>query len=87
MAQSGIDSTRARALLLGEATELQRAKTAPHPDPLPAIPGSSPGRAREQFDDDGLAGMFAGKIGDMARRYQDGHEPDVAKVSLAELYA
>jgi hypothetical protein len=83
LTQAGIDSTRARALRLGEATESQRAKAAPNP----AIPGSSPGRAREQFDDDGLAGMFAAKIGDMARRYQDGSEPDVAKASLAELFA
>jgi hypothetical protein len=31
--------------------------------------------------------MFAAKIGDMARRYQDGSEPDFANASLAELFA
>ena len=38
-------------------------------------------------DDDGLASIFAAKMGDMARRYQDGSEPDVTKASLAELFA
>jgi hypothetical protein len=48
---------------------------------------------REQFeevaesDNDGLAGRFAAKIGDMARRYEDASEPDVANSSLAELFA
>jgi hypothetical protein len=61
--------------------------------PKRAIPGSSPGRAREQFeevaasDNDGLAGMFAAKIGDMARRYEDASELDLANSSLAELFA
>jgi hypothetical protein len=93
LARAGIDPTRAQALRLGEAAELQRAEAAPHLDPLPAIPGSSPGRARQQFeevaasDGDGLAGMLAAKIGDMARRYQDGSEPDFANASLAELFA
>ena len=108
--QLGIDSARAQALRLGEATELQRAKAAPRADPpgaskmrhlrgarrrapKGAIPGSSPARAREQFeevaasDNDGLAGRFAAKIGDMARRYEDASEPDIARSSLAELFA
>ena len=38
-------------------------------------------------DHDGLAGIFAVKIGDIARRFQDGHEPDFASASLAELFA
>jgi hypothetical protein len=42
---------------------------------------------RASSHDDGLAGMFAAKIGDMARRYQDGSEPDFANASLAELFA
>jgi hypothetical protein len=93
LTQSGIDSARAAALRLADVTELHRAEAAPHLDPLPAIPGSSPGRARKQFEevaasgDDGLSGMFAAKIGDMARRYQDGSEPDFASASLAELFA
>jgi hypothetical protein len=48
------------------------------------------GRADEEFDlagGDSLASMFAAKIGDNAQRYEDGHEPDFAKASLAELFA
>ena len=47
-------------------------------------------RLEEQLtegDDDGLAGIFEGKIGDIARRFRDGHEPDFASASLAELLA
>jgi hypothetical protein len=82
LARAGIDPARASALRL-----------APHPSPLPAVPGSSPGRAREEFeefavrDSDGLAGRFAAKIGDMARRYQDGYQPDFPNASSAELFA
>jgi hypothetical protein len=38
-------------------------------------------------DDDGLAGIFAVKIRDIAQRFRDGHEPDFASASLAELFA
>ena len=38
-------------------------------------------------DHDGLAGIFAVKIGDIARRFRDGHEPDFTSASLAELFA
>ena len=38
-------------------------------------------------DRDGLAGIFAVKIRDIARRFRDGHEPDFASASLAELFA
>jgi hypothetical protein len=38
-------------------------------------------------DHDGLAGIFAGKIRDIARRFRDGHEPDFTSASLAELFA
>jgi hypothetical protein len=37
--------------------------------------------------DDGLAGMFTVKIGEIARRFRDGREPDFASASLAELWA
>jgi hypothetical protein len=37
--------------------------------------------------DDGLAGLFEGKIGDIAQRFRDGPEPDFASTSLAELLA
>ena len=38
-------------------------------------------------DQDGLAGIFAVKIRDIARRFRDGHEPDFTSASLAELFA
>jgi hypothetical protein len=38
-------------------------------------------------DNDGLAGIFAVKIRDIARRFRDGHEPDFTSASLAELFA
>jgi hypothetical protein len=38
-------------------------------------------------DQDGLAGIFREKIGDIARRFRDGREPDFASASLAELFA
>ena len=47
-------------------------------------------RLEEQLavgDHDGLADIFTVKIGDIARRFRDGHEPDFASASLAELFA
>lgn len=38
-------------------------------------------------DQDGLAGIFREKIGDIARRFRDGRKPDFASASLAELFA
>ena len=38
-------------------------------------------------DHDGLAGIFAVKIRDIARHFQDGHELDFTSASLAELFA
>lgn len=72
LARAGIDPARARALRLA---------------PVPA------NKEREAVDEfvveeaDGLAAMFAEKIGELARRYQDGQEPDFANASLAELLA
>jgi hypothetical protein len=87
LAQAGIDPARAPALRLGEAAELPPAAAAPHPDPLPASGAREPSEGFRASDDDGSAGLFAAKMGDMARRYQDGSEPDVTKASLAELFA
>jgi hypothetical protein len=79
--RSGIDSATARALRRGEATREQGTLA-------DGLSTRSPrDAATEPFDNDVLAGKFAAKIGDMARRYQDGSEPDVGEVSLAELYA
>ena len=71
--QSGVDPAQVPALRLGEARDLPEA-----------------GRVDEEFDlpgGDSLASMFATKIGGNARRYEDGHEPDFANASLAELFA
>jgi hypothetical protein len=38
-------------------------------------------------DDDGSAGIFRVKIGDIVRRFRDGHEPDFGSASLAELFS
>ena len=48
------------------------------------------GRFEEELavgDRDGLAGLFMVKIEDVAQRFRDGHEPDFASASLAELFA
>jgi hypothetical protein len=87
LTQAGIDPVRAQALRLGEAAELPPAAAAPLPDPLPASGAREPFAGFAASDDDGLAGIFAAKIGEMVRRYQDGSEPDVTKASLAELFA
>jgi hypothetical protein len=54
-------------------------------------PARSPGDgAGEEFvasDSDSLAGIFAEKLGEMARRYEDGSEPAFGNASLAELLA
>jgi hypothetical protein len=92
LAHAGIDPARARALRL-----------APHPGPLapPSLTlprsrgreGWGQSEPREPFeeiaasDSDGLASVFAAKIDDMTRRYQDGSAPDFANASVAELFA
>jgi hypothetical protein len=38
-------------------------------------------------DPDGLAAVFAAKIGEVARGFRDGHDPDFGSASLAELLA
>jgi hypothetical protein len=38
-------------------------------------------------DDAGLAGVFSGRIAGIVRRFEDGHAPDFASASLAELLA
>jgi hypothetical protein len=71
--RSGIDPAWVAALHLCEAHQALEAEP-----------------AREEFvepGDDPLAAAFAAKIGNMARRYKDGHEPNFAKASMAELFA
>ena len=94
LARAGVDPARVRALSL--ATPSPRASgqaDVPGTAADSGAPHSSGDKEREapkEFvieDADGLAGMFAGRMGDLAGRYQDGQEPDFANASLAELFA
>lgn len=80
LVQAGVDPERATAVQLGGmAAHLTDIADKPEP------------RHREEElaagDHDGLAGIFREKIGDIARRFRDGHEPNFASASLAELFA
>ena len=78
--RAGIDPETATALQLGGM--------AAHMTDIAEKPEM---RGREEElaigDHDGLAGIFAVKIRDIARRFEDGREPDFASASLAELLA
>jgi hypothetical protein len=80
LVQAGVDPERATAVQLGGM--------AAH---MTDIADKPEGRCREEElavgDHDGLAGIFTVKIRDSARRFRDGHEPDFASASLAELFA
>jgi len=91
LVRAGIDPARARAL-----------RQAPFPPraalDASAIPagGQSPVSCADQTEEvgdfvvedaDGLAAIFTERIGALVRRYEDGHEPDFANASLAELLA
>jgi hypothetical protein len=80
LVQAGIDPENATALQLGGmAACMTDAASTPELR-----------RLEEELaigDHDGLAGIFAVKIRDIARRFRDGHEPDFASASLAELFA
>jgi hypothetical protein len=73
--RAGIDPERAPALRQGGATaQLTDLDLRLRDEPA-------------EDDCDGLAGVFAARIRDIARRFEDGHEPDFASASLAELLA
>ena len=78
LVEAGIDPERATALQLGGV--------AAH-----MTDDMLEGRRLEEDlavgDHDGLVGIFTVKIRDIARRFRDGHEPDFASASLAELFA
>ena len=80
LVQAGVDPESATAVQLGGM--------AAH---MTGIPDRPEVRRREEElavgDQDGLAGIFTVKIGDIARRFRDGREPDFASASLAELFA
>jgi hypothetical protein len=78
--QAGVDPESATAVQLGGM--------AAH---MTDIADKSEARCGEEElrvgDHDGLAGIFSVKIGDIARRFRDGRDPNFASASLAELFA
>jgi hypothetical protein len=80
LVQAGIDPACATALQLGKAAI----------DMADLGGGHELRGLEEEFaagDHDGLAGIFGARIGDVLRRFRDGHEPDFGSASLAELFA
>ena len=80
MVQAGIDPACAAALRLGGTV-------ADMTDPGEVLEAGRVAAELTAADHDGLAGIFAVKIGEIARRFRDGHQPDFASASLAELFA
>ena len=78
LVEAGIDPERATALQLGGIA-------ANMTDDM--LEGRRLDEESAVGDQDGLAGTFMVKIRDIARRFRDGHEPDFASASLAELFA
>jgi hypothetical protein len=92
LVRAGINPARARAL-----------RQAPSPPPVAANASAIPADRRSAVvceddqteeigefvveDADGLAAIFTERLGALVRRYEDGHEPDFANASLAELLA
>jgi hypothetical protein len=79
LAEAGIDPETATALRLG--------RLAAH---MTGDELDGPRQEAEELaadDHDGLAGVFTVRIRAIARRFRDGHEPDFAAASLAELFA
>jgi hypothetical protein len=80
LVQAGIDPENATAVQLGGMTAYMT-DIADTPELRRLDEGLATG------DHDGLAGIFAVKMRDIARRFRDGHEPDFTSASLAELFA
>jgi hypothetical protein len=78
LVEAGIDPERATALQLGGVA-------AHMTDDM--LEGRRLEEELAAGDHDGLAGIFTVKIRSIARRFRDGHEPDFASASLAELFA
>jgi hypothetical protein len=79
-----IDPASARALRVGDAAPAELAGMGDGPE---APPEDAFALGKRNSDEDFAHGEFAAKILGMAQRYQDGHEPDPARASLAELFA
>lgn len=98
--QSGIDAAGVAALRIArQAWRLSRAAGRGRTDVRVDIAegrSAAPYRSRpmeDGFDEStsgdqqGLAGLFAAKLGNIAQTYQDGRRPDLANASLAEWFA
>jgi len=78
--QAGIDPACAAAFQLGKAPiDMADLEDAHELRPFEEELGAG--------DHDGLAGVFAARIRDIALRFRDGHEPDFGSAFLAELLA
>jgi hypothetical protein len=80
LAQAGVDAESATAVQLG-GMAAHMTDTADKPEMR---------RIEQEFavgDHDGLADIFTVKIRNVARRFRDGHTPDFASASVAELFA
>ena len=73
--QAGIDPECAAALRQGAAADQATELDTRFEDEPAAV------------EPDGLAGEFRARITGIARRFEDGHDPDFASASLAELLA
>jgi hypothetical protein len=78
LAGAGIDPACATALRLGEAADMAELNR------FEMLQGEEEWAAD---DHDGLAAEFATRIGAISLRFRDGHTPDFASASLAELLA
>jgi hypothetical protein len=92
LAQAGIDPAGVPALWLTSPSDPCGAPSLTQ-SRLRGREGSGEDEASEKpeelaaFGEDGLAGEFREKIGDMVCHFEDGHDPDFANASLAELFA
>jgi hypothetical protein len=92
LVRAGIDPARARALRQAPFPPRVAANASAIPADRRSAVVSEDDQAEEvgEFvveDADGLAAIFTERLGALVRRYEDGHEPDFANASLAELLA
>ena len=92
LVRAGIDPARARALRQAPSPPRVAADASAIPADRRSAVVSEDDQAEEVGDfvvedADGLAAIFTERLGALVRRYEDGHEPDFANASLAELLA
>jgi len=92
LVRAGIDPARVRALRQAPSPPRVAADASAIPADRRSAVVSEDDQAEEVGDfvvedADGLAAIFTERLGALVRRYEDGHEPDFANASLAELLA